>query len=151
GNFPSGHVELLDASGNFQYYSCWAIDILPYVEQDNLFKQYNNLIPNQDLGNQAFCQTYLAVFTCPMDLRAKQIFAPETLAPDGHGQPNPPLRYMASSYKAMTGIGDVSTTNTFGGFWNEVQTALKAHPNGRGLFHGDGYSGLKPERMASIQ
>src|SRR5438552_2781596 len=39
GTFPSGHVELLDASGNFQYYSGWAIALLPFLEQDNLFKE----------------------------------------------------------------------------------------------------------------
>lgn len=50
----------------------------------------------------------------------------------------------------MTGIGDTRTTNTFGGFWNEVQTALRAHPSGQGAFHGDGYSGLQPERIANI-
>src|ERR1700746_2969759 len=42
GSFPSGHTELQDAGGNFQYYSSWAIDLLPYIEQDNLFKTYNN-------------------------------------------------------------------------------------------------------------
>src|SRR5512144_1034162 len=55
GTLPSGHVELKDASGNYQYYSSWAIDLLPFIEQDNLFKQYNNKIPNQAAGNQAFC------------------------------------------------------------------------------------------------
>jgi prepilin-type processing-associated H-X9-DG protein len=31
-----------------------------------------------------------------------------------------------------------------------VQDAQNAHPNGRGAFHGDGFSGLKPERMLSV-
>jgi prepilin-type processing-associated H-X9-DG protein len=57
---------------------------------------------------------------------------------------------MASSYKAMTGIGHPSTTDTFGGYWDEVQDALAYNRAGKGLFHGDGYSGLQPERMASI-
>src|SRR6516162_4991808 len=42
GSFPSGHVEQLDAFGNPQYYMGWAIALLPYVEQDNLYKRYNN-------------------------------------------------------------------------------------------------------------
>jgi prepilin-type processing-associated H-X9-DG protein len=57
---------------------------------------------------------------------------------------------MASSYKAMSGIGNTANTNTFAGYWDEVQSALAAHPAGKGLFHGDGYSGLQPERMAGI-
>jgi prepilin-type N-terminal cleavage/methylation domain-containing protein/prepilin-type processing-associated H-X9-DG protein len=150
GTFPSGHVELKDSAGAFQYYVNWAISLLPYLEQDNLYRQYNNAIPNQDPGNQAFRTTYVAVYTCPVDPRAKQVIGPETLAPSGGGQPNPPYLYMAGSYRCMTGQGDLSTTNTYGGYWNEVQTARNANPNGRGAFHGDGLSGLQPERMASV-
>jgi prepilin-type N-terminal cleavage/methylation domain-containing protein/prepilin-type processing-associated H-X9-DG protein len=148
GAFPSGHVELKDATGKFQYYSGWSISLLPYLEQDNLYRTYNNTIPNQAPANQVFCQDPLAVYTCPSDPRGNQVLAPETIAPDGTG--NSTIHYMTGSYKAMTGIGDARTTNTFGGFWNEVQTAQAAHPAGRGAFHGDGYSGLTPERMASV-
>jgi len=148
GTFPSGHVELKDSAGAEQYYVNWAIALLPYLEQDNLYRQYNNTIPNQAAGNQAFRATYVAVYTCPIDPRAKQILAPETIAPNGAG--NTSLLYATGSYRCMTGQGDLSSTNTYGGYWNEVQTAQKANPNGRGAFHGDGMSGLQPERMASV-
>jgi prepilin-type N-terminal cleavage/methylation domain-containing protein/prepilin-type processing-associated H-X9-DG protein len=148
GLFPSGHVELLTA-GAYQYYSCWAIDILPFIEQDNLYKTYNNTIPNQAPANQPFCRSLVKTYFCPMDLRIGNIYAPETIAPNGGGN-NGSIQYMATSYRAMTGIGDTGTTDTFGGFYNEVQQALVAHPAGRGVFHGDGASGLAPERFASI-
>src|SRR5207302_559604 len=130
------------------YYSCWSIDILPFIEQGPLFQTYNNTIPNQDPANQAFCKTSVPVYMCPSDIRAGQIVGPETIAPNGGG--NTGQRYLTSSYKAMTGIGDTSSTNTFGGFWNEVQTAQNAHPTGKGAFHGDGYSGFKPEKLTNI-
>jgi prepilin-type N-terminal cleavage/methylation domain-containing protein len=150
GVFPSGHVELKDAHGNYQYYSGWTIAILPFLEQNNLLQQYlDNPVPNQDPKNQAFRETYLPVYACPTDLRAKQNFAPETIAPDGGSQPTPPYLYMAGSYKAMTGIGNTNT-NCYGGFWNEVQDAKAAHPAGRGVFHGDGASGMKPEKIANV-
>jgi prepilin-type N-terminal cleavage/methylation domain-containing protein/prepilin-type processing-associated H-X9-DG protein len=160
GTFPSAHIEQCPAGtktgteGTCQYYSGIFIMLLPFVEQDNLFKTYVDF-PNPNLtaakrANTAFCQTYVPVYDCPSDLRSHQIIAPETLAPDGRGQPSPPLLFMASSYKAMTGIGHPSTTDTFGGYWDEVQDALAANSRGKGLFHGDGYSGLSPERMASI-
>jgi prepilin-type N-terminal cleavage/methylation domain-containing protein/prepilin-type processing-associated H-X9-DG protein len=149
--FPPGHIELKDAKGNFQYYTGMFIEILPYIEQGPLYKQYLDFpVPNQDRSNQAFCTTAVPVYTCPSDLRAGLILAPETIAPDGGGQPTPPLLYMASSYRGMSGIGDTKTVWTYAGFWNEVQTAQKAHPAGRGAFHGDGYSGLQAERMASF-
>jgi prepilin-type N-terminal cleavage/methylation domain-containing protein/prepilin-type processing-associated H-X9-DG protein len=160
GHFPSAHIETCPpgtqpgTEGVCSYWSAWTIDLLPYLEQDNLWKTYNNNVPNKDRANQAFCQTNVKVYTCPLDTRAGMILGPETLPPDGRGQTNPPTLYMASSYKAMTGLGVVGgtgSTDTFGGYWDEVQAANNAHPAGKGAFHGDGYSGLQPERMASIQ
>jgi prepilin-type processing-associated H-X9-DG protein len=55
---------------------------------------------------------------------------------------------MAASYKAMTGFAN--TSGTYGGFWNEVQSAKKDFPSGRGAFHGDGASGMKPEKIATV-
>jgi len=145
GSFPSGHVELND-----QYYTSWAIELLPFIEQDNLYRQYNKNLTNQDPGNATVCNTVVRTYMCPSDVRSAlgQSYAPETIAPNGAG--NTKIKYLASSYKCMTGIGDTNTTNTYGGYWNEVQTALSAHPNGRGAFHGDGESGLTPETFASI-
>jgi prepilin-type N-terminal cleavage/methylation domain-containing protein len=150
GTFPSGHVEWQDTAGKFQYYGCWSISILPYVEQVPLYQKYQDRpVPNQAAANQDFCRTPLKVYMCPSDPRAGLVLAPETIAPDGGGN-NGSIQYAASSYKAMTGIGDRSSTNTFGGFWNEVQTAYKAHGNGKGVFHGDGYSGFTPEAIVNI-
>jgi prepilin-type N-terminal cleavage/methylation domain-containing protein/prepilin-type processing-associated H-X9-DG protein len=146
--FPSGHVELVDATGNSQYYTCWGISLLPFLEQAALFKLYNNTIPNQSPANEGVRSTFLSVYTCPIDPRANQVLLPETVAPNGSG--NPGYHYMAGSYRCMTGQGDLATTDTYGGYWNEVQTAKAANPNGRGPFHGDGQSGLAPERMATI-
>jgi prepilin-type N-terminal cleavage/methylation domain-containing protein len=147
--FPSGHIESQDQSGKYVYYSGWTIALLPYLEQPNLFQQYlDNPVSNEDAKNQSFCKSYLPIFTCPSDLRAKQIFAPETVAPDGGSQPTPPILYMAGSYKVMTGFAN--TSGTYGGFWNEVQSAKKDFPAGRGAFHGDGSSGMKPEKIANV-
>src|SRR5262245_57383790 len=132
------------------YLTCWSIDILPYIEQDNLWKTYNNNIANQATGNQTFCKTFIKIYTCPSDVRAGMVLGPETLAPHGSGQTSPPTLYMAGSYKVMTGIGNTSTTNTYGGYWDEIQDALKNNPAGKGAFHGDGYSGLQPEKLATI-
>jgi prepilin-type N-terminal cleavage/methylation domain-containing protein/prepilin-type processing-associated H-X9-DG protein len=150
GTLPSAHVELKDASGRFQYYTGWSIEILPYIEQDNLFRQYALTAPNQDPINQPSVTQKVPIYVCPSDNREGKILAPETIAPDGGGQTIPPILYMAGSYKAMSGLVDTRTTDTFAGFWNEVQVAQAAHPAGRGAFHGDGFSGLSPERLTDI-
>ena len=161
GTFPSGHIEQCPAGTNTgtenvcHYYSGVFIAILPFVEQGNQALTYVDF-PNPNLeaasrANAQFCATFVPTYTCPSDTRANMLIAPETLGPDGRGQPNPNLIFMASSYKAMSGQGDTGTTDTFAGYWDEVQQALKVHPAGRGLFHGDGYSGLTPERMTNIK
>jgi type II secretory pathway pseudopilin PulG len=164
GTLPSAHIEkcppgtTAGTENVCSYWNNWCIDILPYIEQDNLWKTYNQNLPNTDLpnasglgaDNRAFVQNKVAIYTCPADTRANQLFSPETMPPDGRGQPNPPIMFRAGSYRCMTGIGNTSNTNTYGGYWDEVRSALSAHPTGRGAFHGDGYSGLQPERLAGI-
>ncbi len=148
GTLPSAHLEL-NVGGNLEYFSGWALELLPYVEQEPLAKKYrDNPVVNQDKKNAPVCQTYVSVYTCPADDRAKLLLAPETIAPNGGS--NTSILYMAGSYKVMSGMGDVNSTDTFAGYYNEVQTALSVHPSGRGAFHGDGLSGLAPERLTSV-
>ncbi len=160
GSLPSGHIELKDANGNDQYYSGLFIMILPFIEQDGLFRTYkDNPVPNVNNqnfwvngivnGTPGFNQTFVKVYTCPADTRSNLRLAPDTLPPDGHANPGN-VMYATSSYRYMSGIGDSATTDTFAGFYNEVQTAQQVHPNGRGPFHGDGESNFKPENLAGI-
>jgi hypothetical protein len=127
---------------------------LPYLEGGNLFARYQDYpTPSYMPGypqNMAFSQQYVAAYTCPSDNRARLFLAPETVAPAGASQPDPPLRYMSSSYKFMSGLGRCDVTQTFAGYWDQVQAALATYPRGKGAFHGDGYSGLSPTRLTDI-
>jgi prepilin-type N-terminal cleavage/methylation domain-containing protein/prepilin-type processing-associated H-X9-DG protein len=157
GTFPSAHVETCPAGTKkgqespCTYWSGWNIDILPFIEQDNLYKLYNKAAPNLSALNAAVVQSSVKIFTCPSDTRAGMLLLPETTPPAGGGQPGSGgIAYMAGSYKVMTGVGHPSTTDTYGGYWDEVQDAAAYFPGGKGAFHGDGYSGLQPEKMTSI-
>jgi prepilin-type N-terminal cleavage/methylation domain-containing protein/prepilin-type processing-associated H-X9-DG protein len=170
---PGGNAQGVET--NCFYYSNVFIDILPYIEQGNLRNAYHdypypcyspttytpanvpalNGVP-PTLVNKDFSQQIIKVYTCPSDPRGNQLIAPSTVPPDGSAQPNPPLLFATSSYKYMSGIGTLVTNDdTFGGYWDEVQIAqsdlkLIGVFNGRGAFHADGYSGLKPETMTNI-
>jgi prepilin-type N-terminal cleavage/methylation domain-containing protein/prepilin-type processing-associated H-X9-DG protein len=159
GNFPSGHVEQCPAGttagteAGCTYYSGVFIYILPFIEQDNLYKTYQdfptaNYMPGWP-QNQVFCQQPVKTYFCPSDQRAGTLIAPETLAPNGAGN-NGSFLYMASSYKAMSGVIHTTNTDSYAGYWDEVQDAFKAFPTGKGAFHGDGYSGMAPERVATV-
>jgi prepilin-type N-terminal cleavage/methylation domain-containing protein/prepilin-type processing-associated H-X9-DG protein len=161
GTLPSGHIEI-DPTGNAgTYYSCWSIAILDQLELGNLAKTYqDNPVPNYTAGslqNAAFSQTFVSVYTCPSDKRQRVLWSPATLAPagggndDGNGNPvASSLLFMPGSYRAMSGQWNPANTYTYAGYDYEVQGAQSAHPQGRGPFHGDGASGLTPERLANV-
>jgi prepilin-type N-terminal cleavage/methylation domain-containing protein/prepilin-type processing-associated H-X9-DG protein len=154
---PSGHIEQCppgttgtDHTG-CTYWTGWSIQILPFLEQGNLYATYNNAAPNYSEGhseNQAFSQQVVKVYNCPTDPRAGTLLLPDSVAPAGNA--NTTLRFMASSYKAMSGWMDTYQTYNFSGYWYEVRATLVQHPSGLGAFHGDGYSGLTPTRLTEI-
>src|SRR4051794_23758677 len=148
--FPAGQVE-----NNTVYYWNWAIQILPYIEQNPLFLKYDNTKPNADPANLPVLQAQVSTYVCPAELRAGQLIVPETIGPNGAAGVE---KYMASSYKVMTGKGNTSSTNTLGGYFDECgpnggNTASAFAAFGRagvGAFHSAGQSGMPDERMADI-
>jgi hypothetical protein len=65
-NYESAHGELppsaTDATGTRR---SWAIDVLPHLGQERLFKQYRPDLEWFDPANQTVINTHLAVFQCP--------------------------------------------------------------------------------------
>ena len=89
------------------------VALLPFIEQDPLFKQYsyqNSASSSSPYGipvappsaaNAAVASTYIHVYTCPSD---PNTFTPATPAsgPGGSGLPGVPL-YMPGSYRCVAG------------------------------------------------
>jgi prepilin-type N-terminal cleavage/methylation domain-containing protein/prepilin-type processing-associated H-X9-DG protein len=82
----------------------WGAYILPYVEQNNLYVQYNLAQPVQ---NSPAIQTYVKTFVCPSDI------APTTAFAVADKNWNPICSIAPSSYAACCG-GGVSTTGATG-------------------------------------
>jgi prepilin-type N-terminal cleavage/methylation domain-containing protein/prepilin-type processing-associated H-X9-DG protein len=152
--FPLGHechkYNGLGATngtiGNPYYFSNWCIQILPFVEQDNLYKQYDNTVYNSHPNNTAFRQTFVPVYTCPSDINANKMLNPASNP--GLGQSNP--LYATSSYRGMAGI-DTDEFDQWGGYPSEVAVNLAKYPASRGLLHSvDDWNGLTYERIASV-
>jgi prepilin-type N-terminal cleavage/methylation domain-containing protein/prepilin-type processing-associated H-X9-DG protein len=139
--FPSGHV----VTGG-HYYLNWAIAILPYLEQDSLFKQYDNTVPNIDPANATVRVAFVRVYTCPSDLNANKVFTPDTGADGGTANG---IAYRTGSYRGMSGTS-WNNVNMWAGFVDEVQPNIINQPSGRGVLHTDGDSGLVGERLLSI-
>jgi prepilin-type N-terminal cleavage/methylation domain-containing protein/prepilin-type processing-associated H-X9-DG protein len=154
--FPPGHWVVgplfTDPSTNPQkvvtYNTNWAILLLPYVEQDNLYKQYDNTVQNSDPKNAAVVQTYVSVYTCPSDPNARQIMRPET----DPGPPDfPTARYMVGSYRGMSGRS-ATGFDQWAGYPSEVGVNLRTQAGYRGLLHTDGpATGLAGERITDVK
>jgi prepilin-type N-terminal cleavage/methylation domain-containing protein/prepilin-type processing-associated H-X9-DG protein len=138
--FPPGSVAT-NVEGDYE--GNWAIYLLPYVEQDNLYQQYNFTLMNWDTskpGQGVVRTTYLKVYTCPTDPFANQLINPES----GNGTG---VQYMTGSYRAVVGSGSCSGNNCFDYSPNAKTLAI----NGRGAMHvTGGGTGLLPERISSI-
>jgi prepilin-type N-terminal cleavage/methylation domain-containing protein/prepilin-type processing-associated H-X9-DG protein len=94
GHLPPGSVYTTN------YMENWAITILPFIEQDALFRRYNFAKTNYDSANQAVVETFIKTYTCPADQHQNQLLTPES---GGAAFP-----YATGSYRAMTGLGDVT-------------------------------------------
>jgi prepilin-type N-terminal cleavage/methylation domain-containing protein/prepilin-type processing-associated H-X9-DG protein len=95
----------------------WATFILPFVEQDNVFRQLDTRQPVQ---NFPAIQTVIRLFSCPSDLTPDDAFA----VPDGFG--NMVCLAAPTSYAACCG-GDESDTTAatgLGVFYRNSRTRL---------------------------
>jgi prepilin-type N-terminal cleavage/methylation domain-containing protein/prepilin-type processing-associated H-X9-DG protein len=91
----------------------WAAYLLPYLEQDNVYRSINLNLPVEHPANTAAAQTMMKVYLCPADQTPSAAF----MVPNGFDKP---LALAApSSYAACVG-GDES--DTFG-------------PAGQGVFY----------------
>ncbi|MFL5342778.1 MAG: DUF1559 domain-containing protein [Gemmataceae bacterium] len=83
----------------------WCVYILPYIEQDNIYRQYNfNQLGYNGTPNGALIQSKLSMFMCPSSPNAGRIYTfpvPANVLP---GLPAGTLVASASDYTAITGV-----------------------------------------------
>ena len=75
--FPSGYISgapSFNAEGTGPGWG-WGTQLLPYLEQDNLFRQINLNLDIRDPSNAAARTTVLSVFRCPSDAPKADTFA----------------------------------------------------------------------------
>jgi prepilin-type N-terminal cleavage/methylation domain-containing protein len=82
----------------------WCAFLLPYLEQDNIYKQYNFNGVDTVLPNSALVQVPLKIFQCPSSPNRGRIYNfpfPANVLP---GVPGGTLTASASDYTAITGV-----------------------------------------------
>jgi prepilin-type N-terminal cleavage/methylation domain-containing protein/prepilin-type processing-associated H-X9-DG protein len=137
GTFPPGNVYL--GMGD-DYAGMWAVFILPYLEQENLYRLYDFDKFNWDPVNAAVREAYLKIYTCPSDINGNKLIQPES----GNGYN---VLYRTGSYRAVS--GRTNGTNFFD-FGNKGQDPGSLPHEWRGVMHVVNCYGLGPERIGAI-
>jgi prepilin-type N-terminal cleavage/methylation domain-containing protein len=144
GTFPSGNKLTANPQA---YYSNWAIQLLPFMEQQNLFDKYDDTVTNIHANNKFVRESYVDTHRCPSEIRPSQILVPATGAPNGSGNG---IAYMTGSYRGMSGVS-ATGFDQWAGFPAEVTVNMQQGPGLRGILHNDWPGGpTQPERMASV-
>lgn len=158
GNYPAGNTTTGSCCGSPSF-SNWAIDILPYIEQQNLFNRYTVTALNWAATNQFAVTQQVKPMECPSDPNITR----GTAIP-GSGQANdlsPQVPYRFGSYRAVSGFSGFTGRV----FWDNCDPGLiRALPlpfRGRlpqewkGVLHGVGVNSGEclmgfPETFTSI-
>jgi prepilin-type N-terminal cleavage/methylation domain-containing protein/prepilin-type processing-associated H-X9-DG protein len=84
----------------------WGALLLPFIEQQNLYEQFNFSAPCWAPVNAASAQTKVAVFLCPSSIGGSNGFSVQRQGADErHGVDfNPPIRFAHSHYVTNAGI-----------------------------------------------
>ncbi len=142
GKFPVGGITNGPCCGT-QSLTNWAIEILPYMEQDNLFKRYNQVLFNEDPTNVTNVgQMFVKPYMCPSDPNAGKLARPDS--GPGSGQ-----NYMSSSYRAMSGRGYGPSGESW--WFDDPQSGSNLPQQQRGVIHGTStLYRLSAETFASV-
>jgi prepilin-type N-terminal cleavage/methylation domain-containing protein/prepilin-type processing-associated H-X9-DG protein len=147
GCFPPSSI--FDGAWTDKSYVNWAIAILPFVEQGNLYAKYDQNAHNEDPGvnplngNKEVRETIIATYACPSDPFATTINVP----PSGPANPAQ-IQYRHGSYRACTGRSDGTCA------WDRDQyTRTATCPiTFRGIMHATGKgTALNCESMAQVR
>jgi hypothetical protein len=138
--FPDGGV-MSGPSGTAKNYSNWAIETLPYLEQQSLYDQYQQKPAfNEDPVNQAFVQTKLVDHSCPSDTNVDFLESPAT-------GPGNTLKYRFGSYRGCAGR---LAAASYGFFTGPSASSGTGNAKDRGVLTSTGYAGMLPVKIKQV-
>jgi prepilin-type N-terminal cleavage/methylation domain-containing protein/prepilin-type processing-associated H-X9-DG protein len=135
--FPPGHTHTHATNGE-PGKTTWGLCLLPYIEQDNLYKLYDfNVLQTNKLAQAApnnvkVIQTSVPTYLCPSDPNTSRLEVPGT---GSQFQAMTPLA--TSSYKAVSGAsgyGFSPASTVAGRFFDLSALATEPEPPANGVF-----------------
>jgi prepilin-type N-terminal cleavage/methylation domain-containing protein/prepilin-type processing-associated H-X9-DG protein len=140
GSFPPGSVHCCPPDsywGGEPAATTWGIELLPYLEQDNLYKQYDKSFAGTvncatagtglyqaSPGNLAVLATVVKTYLCPTDPNGTQLTVPASGSLGAAGVPIAGSSYAAMGGATSTGFSPALTTDNY--YWD--LTVLLSYP-----------------------
>ena len=142
GRFPVGGITNGPCCGTPSGTN-WAIELLPYIEQDNLYKTYRQLPVYNENSANAFTRTQVVkTYFCPSDPNAGKLQVPDS-------GPGSGAQYMTSSYRAMSGRGYGPNGESW--WFDDPDSGRYLPREQRGVLHGTWAAvGLTAETFGSV-
>jgi len=97
--FPLGAIAN-NVCCNTEGGAAFQVMILPFMEQDALYRLYDQSKTLEHVNNKALRETVVKSYMCPADMNAGQVMSPVSGPAVNY---NPPLQYASSSYRGMAG------------------------------------------------
>jgi prepilin-type N-terminal cleavage/methylation domain-containing protein/prepilin-type processing-associated H-X9-DG protein len=145
GSFPPGG-EAPRAGWGSSGGACWPIYILPYIEQDALFRLYDFNKSNTDPVQQRVRTALVKTYICPSD--NTEPFLPSV--PDSGYGADARLVYMPSSYRGVEGKTLVGKDLENKWFDSQIKGESAGPKQYRGVLHVVGMNDLAEERVEDI-
>jgi prepilin-type N-terminal cleavage/methylation domain-containing protein/prepilin-type processing-associated H-X9-DG protein len=103
-------------------WSNWAIEILPFMEQDSLYRQYVQTVENNAPVNKFVTQSRVKTYECPSDTQAGQLLVPASGRQNRGSAAAPDQNlWRTSSYRAISGRANSVPGH---GAWDTSEPAL---------------------------
>ncbi|MGE3808204.1 MAG: DUF1559 domain-containing protein, partial [Gemmataceae bacterium] len=141
GSLPPGGVHTGTSNAASEAFGNWAIAILPMLEQDALYRKYDNSVHNAHANNRPVHETRLSLMICPSD-----VFTQDLVQPD---QAGPSYPAAATSYKGVSG----HRWGADNGFWDypPYYSDAQSQQKSRGPLTMTGIGGHAPVTFKEIQ
>jgi prepilin-type N-terminal cleavage/methylation domain-containing protein len=147
GSLPPGGMNT--GNNGTDCYTNWAIEILPFIEQDSLYKQYDQSKLNTDPVNYLVGQKRVKTYECPSDGLIGRQEEPASGPAEGKNQ----NLWMHGSYRAVSGKIQAARGH---GAWDTFEPHLwpndRMDPSYRGPLHGTAtaYNGIPAQTRNGV-
>jgi prepilin-type N-terminal cleavage/methylation domain-containing protein len=140
GTFPPGGITIGPCCSTPSKTN-WAIAILPYLEQGEVYDRYDQSAYNEALVNQYVREARMPPYACPSEMETDKLDRPDS-------GPGSGVLYRRGSYRCMEGKSDGT------GWWDSSENNSEL-PGGfpkswRGVLHTVGTNGLKCESIDDV-